>query len=85
MRSLSPSLPPFFFLLLYLCALRTGASVNGLAAGAVPAGNVAALQHEVRDHAVEGAALVSEASLARGDLTEVLCEVCVRECVEGNG
>jgi len=58
--------------------VREGASVDGLPAGAVAAGDVAALQHEVRNHAVERTALISEASLARGDLTEVLCKLGVR-------
>ena len=38
-------------------------AVDGLAARAVLIGEVAALAHEVRDHAVERAALVAEASL----------------------
>lgn len=70
------SYPTTRSLSLYPCALRTGAPVDGLAAGAVPAGDVAALQHEVGDDPMEGTALVSEAGLARGDLTEVLCKVC---------
>lgn len=53
--------------------VRESASVNRLAAGAVSASNVAALEHEVGDHAVEGRALIGETGLPRSDLTEVLC------------
>jgi hypothetical protein len=54
-------------------------AVDGLAAGAVPAGEVAALAHELGDDAVEGGALVVErlpglahALLARAQRAEVL-------------
>ena len=51
--------------------LELGA-VDGLAAGAVAGGEVAALAHELGDHAVERRALVAEALLAGAQGTEVL-------------
>jgi len=55
-------------------------AVYGLAAGAVSGGEVAALAHEARDHAVEGGSLVVEglaaaagALLASAQRAEVLC------------
>lgn len=47
-------------------------AVDGLAARAVAGGEVAALAHEVGDHAVEARALVAEALLARAQRPEVL-------------
>jgi len=47
-------------------------TIDGLAASAVVVGKVAALAHEVRDNAVEGAALVAESLLASAQSTEVL-------------
>lgn len=47
-------------------------AVDGLATGAVAAGEVTTLKHEVRDDAVEGGALVAEALLAGAEGTEVL-------------
>eukprot|EP00290_Baffinella_frigidus_P012971 CAMPEP_0180153014 /NCGR_PEP_ID=MMETSP0986-20121125/23196_1 /TAXON_ID=697907 /ORGANISM="non described non described, Strain CCMP2293" /LENGTH=159 /DNA_ID=CAMNT_0022100867 /DNA_START=649 /DNA_END=1126 /DNA_ORIENTATION=- len=47
-------------------------AVDGLATGAVHVGEVTALDHEVRDDAVEGAALEAEALLARAQRAEVL-------------
>lgn len=47
------------------------AAVDALAAGAVAVGEIAALQHEVRDDAVEGGARVAEALLAGRQLLEV--------------
>ncbi len=57
--------------------VRESTSVNRLAAGAVPASDVAALEHEVGDHAMESRALVGETGLPRSDLTEVLYKVSV--------
>ena len=51
--------------------IRVGA-VDGLAAGAVVVGEVAALAHELGDDAVEGGALEAEALLARAQRAEVL-------------
>jgi hypothetical protein len=47
-------------------------TVDGLAAAAVAFGEVAALDHEVGDDAVEGASLVAEALLPRAERAEVL-------------
>lgn len=48
-------------------------SVDGLASGSVSASEVAALAHELRDHAVERAANVSEVRVARSaEVEEVL-------------
>ena len=47
-------------------------AVDRLATGAVAAGEVATLEHEVGDDAVEGGALVAKTVLAGGELTEVL-------------
>mmetsp|Transcript_53675 Transcript_53675/g.138760 ORF Transcript_53675/g.138760 Transcript_53675/m.138760 type:complete len:239 (-) Transcript_53675:38-754(-) len=47
-------------------------AVDGLAAGAVAGSEVTALAHELRDHAVEGGALVAKALLARAERAEVL-------------
>ena len=44
--------------------IRELGAVDGLAAGAVVVGEVAALAHELGDHAVEGGALEAEALLA---------------------
>ena len=46
-------------------------AVDRLATGAVAAGEVTTLEHELRDDAVEAGALVAEAVLASGELTEV--------------
>lgn len=51
-------------------------AVDGLAAGAIVLGEVAALAHEVGDDAVEGAALVAKALLAGAQSAEVLS--CLR-------
>ena len=47
-------------------------SVDGLSSGAVVPGEVTTLAHELRDHAVEGAALVAEAFLSSAQGPEVL-------------
>ena len=47
-------------------------AVDGFASRAVMVGEVAALAHERRDHAVEGALLVAKARLARAQLPEIL-------------
>ena len=64
--------------------VRESASGNILAAGAVPASYVAALEHEVGDHAVESRALVGETGLPRSNLTKILCKlsVCLVVCGE---
>ena len=46
-------------------------AVDRLSAGAVTAGEVSALEHEVGDDTVEAGALVTEPVLARGQFTEV--------------
>ncbi len=46
--------------------------VDALAAGTVVVREVASLQHELRDHAVETAPLVAEALLAGAQRAEVL-------------
>ena len=58
-------------------------AVDGLAPGAVAAGEVTSLQHELRDDAVEGGALVVEglaraalALLAGAERAEVLSSLC---------
>ena len=47
-------------------------AVDGLATGAVAAGEVTALEHELGDDAVESGALVAEALLAGAESSEVL-------------
>lgn len=46
--------------------------LTGLSTGAIALGEIAALDHEVLDNAVEGRALVAKALLAGGQSTEVL-------------
>ena len=46
-------------------------AVDRLAAGAVAVGEIATLTHELRDDAVEGAALVADASFAGAQRAEV--------------
>jgi hypothetical protein len=46
-------------------------AVDGLAARAVPLGEVAALTHEAGNHSVEGRVLVADAFLARAQRAEV--------------
>mmetsp|Transcript_40247 Transcript_40247/g.79370 ORF Transcript_40247/g.79370 Transcript_40247/m.79370 type:complete len:207 (-) Transcript_40247:124-744(-) len=47
-------------------------AVNGLSSSAVVVREVASLEHEVRDHAMEGASLISESLLSRAEGAEVL-------------
>ena len=48
-------------------------TVDGLAAGTVVVGEVTALAHETRDHAVERRAFVAKALFARAERAEVFC------------
>ena len=47
-------------------------AIDGLATGAIVVGEVSALEHEVRDHAVKRRALVTEPFFARAQSAEVL-------------
>jgi len=47
-------------------------AIDGLASSAVVVGEVTTLAHELRNHTVEGAALVAKALLASAESTEVL-------------
>ena len=63
-------------------------AVDGLAAGAVVVGEVAALAHEVGDDAVEGGALEAEALLAGAERAEVLWKfgwIGGRDVSDGDG
>ncbi len=50
-------------------------AIDGLSTGAVAAGEVSTLKHEVGDDTVEGGALVTETVLAGGELAEVTCRL----------
>ena len=47
-------------------------TIDGLATSAVEVGEVTTLEHEVRDNAMEDAALVAETRLTSAELAEVL-------------
>ena len=61
--------------------VRKAGAVDGLAAGSISAGEISALEHELRNYAVEDGALVMErlsggssALLSRAQGTEVLLD-----------
>lgn len=47
-------------------------AVDGFASGSISCGEIASLEHEVRDDSVEAAARVTEAMLSSGELSEIL-------------
>ena len=63
---------------------RARETLTGLSTSAIALGEVAALDHEVLDHTVEGRALVAEALLASGEGAEVLSRLGNSLSVEAN-
>lgn len=59
-------------------------SVDGLAAGAVVVLEIATLAHEVRNHTVEGGALVAEALLSGAESAEVFASLWSYICAQLN-